>query len=345
MVVNKQSVTGAKARANVPHAGFSVRPIGLGCMGMSQAYGEQNDESESVATIHRALDLGVDLLDTADVYGAGVALGIEARFGHNETLIGKAVQGRRDEVRIATKFGLRVAADHSVSRDGRPEYVKEACEASLRRLGVDTIDLYYCHRLDTAVPVEETIGAMAELVAEGKVLALGLSEVDAETLERAFAVHPIAALESEYSLWERGVEESVLPACRRLGTTLVPFSPLGRGMLTGSLAPEQTFDAKDFRATLPKFKGENYAENLRLVAALTDFALQRDATPAQVALAWLIAQPHDVVPIPGSRRVRYLEENLGATAVALSADDVAELSDLFGAGRVHGSRYDETWKM
>ena len=343
----KQTKVGRRPRAHVsfPHAGFSVMPVGLGCMGMSQAYGEQSDESEAIVTIHRAIDLGVDFLDTADVYGAGVAAGIVARFGHNEELVGRAVKGRRDDVRIATKFGLKVGPDRTVSRDGRPEYVKKACNASLRRLGVETIDLYYCHRVDTGVPVEETVGAMAELVAEGKVRALGLSEVNAETLKRAFAVHPIAALESEYSLWDRGVEQSVLPACRLLGTTLVPYSPLGRGMLTGSLAPQQSFDPTDFRSTLPKFRDENYTENLRLVDALTAFAKRRDATPAQVALAWLIAQPHDVVPIPGSRRVRYLEENVAAISVALSAEDVAELSDLFQPERVSGQRYDESWKM
>ena len=330
-----------RARVPIEHGDFTVSPIGLGCMGMSQSYGPADDD-ESVATIRGALDLGVDMLDTSDIYGAaGVTEGLEARFGHNESLIGRAIAGRRDDAIVATKFGVFVnEAQTDVERSGRPEYVKQACEASLQRLGTDVIDLYYYHRVDPSVPIEDTVGAMGELVTAGKVRAIGLSEVDAATLTLASAVFPIAALQSEYSLWERGVEESVLPACRRLGTTLVPFSPLGRAMLTGNLAPSQTFESTDFRSTIPKFAGDNFTQNLKIVESLREFATQRGFTPGQIALAWLLAQPLNIAPIPGTKRIAYVEQNIAATTVPLSADEVAEISDMFHPRKIRGERYD-----
>ncbi|GLX94774.1 aldo/keto reductase [Herbidospora sp. NBRC 101105] len=328
------------ARVRLGGSGISVRAVGLGLMGMSQFYGAADPE-ESVATIREAVELGVELLDTSDFYGAGSAAPGRpvAGFGHNEELLGRALRGRRDRVVVATKFSARPGADGHSFFDGRPEYVKAACEASLRRLGTDHIDLYYYHRLDPQVPVEDTVGAMAGLVAEGKVRAIGLSEVTPDLLRRAHAVHPVAALQSEYSLWERGVETEVLPECRRLGVTFVPYSPLGRGMLTGAFGRDATFGADDFRSTLPKFQGGNFEHNRRLVEALREFAVGTNGTAGQVALAWLLAQPHDVVPIPGAKRMAYVRENFAATSVRLSADDVAYLGAIFDPARVEGGRY------
>ncbi|XVU28934.1 aldo/keto reductase [Actinoplanes sp. CA-054009] len=332
-------MTGVRVRLGA--SPLTVRPIGFGLMGMSQFYGTADDET-SIGTIRRAVDLGADFLDTSDYYGASSAAPGEpvAGFGHNESLIGQALAGgRRDRVVLATKFSARPSDDGRSYFDGRPEYVREAVDASLRRLNTDRIDLYYYHRLDPGVPIEDTVGAMAELVSAGKVRALGLSEVSPEILRRASAVHPIAALQSEYSLWERGVEAEVLPECRRLGITLVPYSPLGRGMLAGRFGRDATFDRTDFRSTLPKFQGDNLAANVALVETLTGFARERGHTPGQVALAWLLHQHHDIAPIPGARRVERVQENLAATAVPLSADDVAHLSDIFAPANVRGGRY------
>lgn len=334
------TVTTPRARVKIQHAQLSVMPIGLGCMGMSQSYGPANDD-ESLATIRGALDRGVQMLDTSDIYGAAdVAQGLPPHFGHNEELIGRAIAGRREDAVIASKFGTLVGPDNVLARSGRPEYVALACEASLRRLGVEVIDLYYYHRVDPAVPIEETVGAMSELVRQGKVRAIGLSEVDAATLRNASQTFPIAVLQSEYSLWERGIEDEVLPACRELGVTLVPFSPLGRAMLTGTLTSPTALTGTDFRSTIPKFSGDHFAANRAVVSELEDFARTLECTPGQVALAWLLAQPHDVVPIPGTKRLRYVEQNVAATAVRLSAEDVALLNQMFAPERISGARYD-----
>jgi aryl-alcohol dehydrogenase-like predicted oxidoreductase len=329
------------ARVRLGHSELTVRPVGLGCMGMSQFYGAA-DDSESVETIRSAIDLGVDFLDTSDVYGAAlIATATNVRgFGHNEQLIGAALHGRRHNVVLATKFGVKVNdAGNGIVLDGRPEYVAAACEASLRRLGTDVIDLYYCHRLDPSVPIEDTVGAMAQLLTAGKVRALGLSEVGPDLIRRAHAVHPITALQSEYSLWERRVEGGITATCRELGITLVPFSPLGRSALTGALKPGDTFDSNDFRASNPRFSADNLATNLEPVAALAKLAADKGCRPGQLALAWLLAQPLDVVPIPGTKRVAYVRENLAATSVAISTDEVAYLSDIFAPGRIVGERY------
>jgi aryl-alcohol dehydrogenase-like predicted oxidoreductase len=334
-------VTTVAAHAQLGHSDLTVRPIGLGCMGMSQFYGRADDD-QSIATIRSAIDLGVDFLDTSDMYGAAdIATSTDARgFGHNERLIGAALAGRRDRVVLATKFGVRVNdTGDGIVLDGRPEYVAEACDASLRRLGTDVIDLYYCHRLDPAVPVEETVGAMADLVTAGKVRALGLSEVGPELLRRAHATHPITALQSEYSLWERRVEGAITATCRELGITLVPFSPLGRSALTGALTAGDTFADNDFRSTNPRFSREHLAGNLRPVAALAELAAAKACTPGQLALAWLLAQPLDVVPIPGTKRVEFVRENLAATSVPISADEVAYLASVFEPGSITGDRY------
>lgn len=329
-----------EARTPLGRSGISVRPVGMGLMGMSQFYGAADPEA-SVATIQGAIDLGVELFDTSDYYGASSATpgSPVAGFGHNEELLGRALSGRRDCAVVATKFSARPTPEGRSTFDGRPQYVKEACEASLRRLRTDHIDLYYYHRLDPSVPVEDTVGAMAELVAEGKVRAIGLSEVSPEILRRASAVHPVSALQSEYSLWERGVEAEVLPECRRLGVTLVPYSPLGRGMLTGSFDRGTTFGPDDFRSTLPKFQGGNFKHNRALVDGLAQFADEVGHTAGQVALAWLLAQRHDIVPIPGSKRLAYVRENVAACSVRLSVDDVARLSALFEPASVMGGRY------
>ena len=315
--------------------GPEVTALGLGCMGMSHAYGTPDDD-ESIATIHRALDLGVDFLDTADVYGAGA----------NETLVGKALRGRRDGVVLATKCGITHQASSKMSGlsglDARPEYVREACDASLRRLGVDVIDLYYLHRVDPKTPIEDTIGAMAELVRAGKVRWLGLSEVGPEKLRRAHATHPIAALQSEYSLWERIHEESVIPTCRELGIAFVPFSPLGRGYLTGAIASPDDFAEKDFRRYTPRFQAANLERNRGIVDCVKAVAEVKGSTPAQVALAWVLAKGDDMIPIPGTKRREYLEENLGALEIPLDADDVARLDASAPPGETAGARYNET---
>ena len=336
----KPSIAGS-ARVRLGHSELMVRPVGLGCMGMSQFYGAA-DDNESITTLRAAIDLGVNFLDTSDIYGAAdVGLGVNIRgFGHNEQLIGQAITGRRDEVVLATKFAAKLNDDHTqVVIDGRPEYVKSACEASLRRLGVEWIDLYYYHRLDPNVPIEDTVGAMADLVVAGKVRALGLSEVSTELIHRAHAVHPITALQSEYSLWERRVEGDITATCRELGITLVPYSPLGRSALTGVLAPDATFSDGDFRSTNPRFSAANLATNLQPVEALKALAAEKNCRPGQLALAWLLAQSLDVVPIPGTKRTEYVRENLAATNVAVSADEIAYLSDVFSPSRIVGDRY------
>ncbi|MFC0110008.1 aldo/keto reductase [Kibdelosporangium aridum] len=304
---------------------LEVSAQGLGCMGMSQSYGPA-DRDESIATINAALDAGVTLLDTADVYG----------LGHNEELVGSAIKSRRSEVVLATKFGFKRILDPSdAGVRGDAEYVKQACDASLKRLGVDHIDLYYAHRVDPAVPVEETVGAMAELVQAGKVRYIGLSEAGAESLRRAAAVHPISALQSEWSLWTRDIEGEILDTCRQLGIGIVPFSPLGRGFLTGRLTQDLPED--DFRRTMPRFSGENYDRNYAIVEALKALAEKLGVTPGQLALAWVQSQGTDVVPIPGTKRRTYLAENIAAATIELSAEDLAQISSV--AGDVAGERY------
>jgi aryl-alcohol dehydrogenase-like predicted oxidoreductase len=315
--------------------GLKVGALGLGCMGMTATYDSPSarDPEEAIATIRLALDLGVTLIDTAEVYGP---------FS-NEELVGRAVHGRRDEVVIATKFGFRCTPDGAIAGlDGSPANVRAACEASLHRLGVEAIDLYYLHRLDPSVAVEETVGAMADLVRAGKVRHLGLSEVGVRTLRRAAAVHPIAALQSEYSLWERNLEADVLPACRELGIGLVPFSPLGRGFLAGS-APraEAIASDEDYRRSLPRFQGENYDRNLLLLARLRAMAGARGATAAQLALAWLLRRGPDLVPIPGTKSRARLAENAAAAAIVLSATECGLLEEAFPPGVAAGDRYDE----
>ncbi|MFJ6486813.1 MULTISPECIES: aldo/keto reductase [unclassified Streptomyces] len=311
--------------------GLVVSAQGLGCMGMSHGYGA-TDDAQSIATVHHALDLGVTLLDTADFYGAG----------HNEELIGRAVAGRRDEVVLATKFGFANRLGEPTRVRGDAAYVREACDASLRRLGVDHIDLYYQHRVDPQVPIEETVGAMAELVEAGKVRHLGLSEAGAHTIRRAHAVHPIAALQSEWSLWTRDLEAEIGPACRELGIGLVPFSPLGRGFLTGRYSSVEGLAENDVRRSQPRFADGNLGRNLLIVERLNGLAEARGVTAGQLALAWLQHWGNDVVPIPGTRRQRYLEENLAALAVELSADDLAALEAAAPPEQVAGTRYDAT---
>ncbi len=308
--------------------GLEVSAIGLGCMGMSQAYGPA-DRDESVATIHRALDEGVTFLDTANVYG----------LGHNEHLVGQAIAGRRDEVVLATKFAIQMDGSGQRTINGRPEYVRQSCDESLARLEVDHIDLYYQHRVDPEVPIEETVGAMAELVDAGKVRYLGLSEASADSLERAVAVHPIAALQSEWSLWTRDLEDQVLGTARRLGIGLVPFSPLGRGFLTGAITSPDDFGPDDFRRTNPRFQGENFDRNLAVVTEVKRLAEAKNVTAGQLALAWLLAQGDDVVPIPGTKRRTYLDENIGAVEVTLEPDDLAGLEELAPKDSFAGARY------
>ncbi|MDA8121307.1 MAG: aldo/keto reductase [Deltaproteobacteria bacterium] len=308
-----------------------VSRVGLGCMGMSEFYGP-GDERESIRTIHRALDLGMNFLDTADIYG----------IGRNEELVGKAIRDRRGKAVLATKFGNVRGADGSwLGVDGKPEYVRSCCEASLRRLGVDVIDLYYQHRVDPATPIEETVGAMADLVRQGKVRYLGLSEAAPATIRKACAVHPIAALQTEYSLWTRDPEDEVIPTCREFGVGFVAYSPLGRGIFGGRIKSLNDLDQADYRRNSPRFMGENLAHNLSLVKRLEEIAAEKKCRPSQLALAWLLARGQDVVPIPGTRRVERLEENAGALEIAMEPADLARLDAAFPPGAARGTRYHE----
>jgi len=308
--------------------GLVVSELGLGSMGMSQFYGPR-DDAESTATLERGIDLGLDFFDTADIYGTG----------HNEELVGKVMRKHRNRVVIATKFGNLVLPDGTRAINGRPEYVRSACDASLKRLGVDHVDLYYQHRVDKNVPIEDTVGAMADLVREGKVRYLGLSEAGENTIRRAHAVHPITALQSEYSLWERGLEARIIPVLRELGIGLVPFAPLGRGFLTGAVKRAEEYPETDFRRNDPRYQGANFDANMKAAAAVRDIAARKGATPAQIALAWLLHKGPDIVPIPGTKRRRYLEENVGAINVPLSAEEMAQLDAALPPEKVAGPRY------
>jgi aryl-alcohol dehydrogenase-like predicted oxidoreductase len=309
--------------------GLKVSAIGLGCMGMSEFYGRA-DEDEAIRTIHRALDLGVTFLDTADMYGPFT----------NERLVGRAIAGRREDVVLATKFGNERLEDGTrVGINGSPEYVRRACDASLERLGVDYIDLYYQHRVDQSVPIEETVGAMAELVVKGKVLHLGLSEASPATIRRAHSAAPITALQTEYSLWTRDPEEEILPTVRELGIGFVAYSPLGRGFLTGRFQTVDDLDEDDFRRTHPRFQGENFQRNLELVERVKEIAGEKGCTPGQIALAWVLAQGQDIVPIPGTKRVNYLEENVAALDVELTEEDLRRLDEAAPVGAASGDRY------
>jgi aryl-alcohol dehydrogenase-like predicted oxidoreductase len=331
MVSSEQAVEVNMETRRLGSQGLEVSALGLGCMGMSWAYGTPND-AESMRVIRRALDLGVNFVDTAEIYGPWT----------NEELVGRAIAGRREQFVIATKFGFDIA--ESGERRGlnsRPDNVRRACDGSLRRLGIDHIDLFYQHRLDPGVPIEDTVGAMAELVTQGKVRYLGLSEVSPRTIRRAHAVHPVSAVQSEYSLWERGPEREVLPTLRELGIGFVPYSPLGRGFLSGRIERFEDLAPDDYRRTDPRFQGENLARNLRLVERVQEISQRLHATPGQVALAWLLHQGQDIVPIPGTKRVNYLEENAVAVQLALSAEDLAGLEEAMPVGAASGARYAE----
>jgi aryl-alcohol dehydrogenase-like predicted oxidoreductase len=308
---------------------LEVSEVGLGCMGMSEFYGK-GDEKESISTIHRAIDLGCTLFDTADMYGPFI----------NEELVGKAIKGKRNKIVLATKFGNERSADGAfLGVNGRPEYVKKACEASLKRLGVDHIDLYYQHRVDTTVPIEETIQAMADLVREGKVRYLGMSEAAPATIRRAVAIHPITALQTEYSLWTRDPEKELLEIVRELGIGFVAYSPLGRGFLSGKYKTPDDLPVADFRRNNPRFKGDNFYKNLTIVDKVTEIASEKGCTSSQVALAWLLAQGEDIVPIPGTKRIKYLEENIAATEIMLTADELERLENAAPEGLTAGDRY------
>ncbi len=312
-------------------SGIRVSALGLGCMGMSEFYGPA-DDAQSLATLERAMEIGVTHLDTADMYG----------FGHNETLLGGFLKGRRERVVLATKFGVvRRRGEYARTIDTSPAHVAAACDASLKRLGIEVIDLYYAHRVNSAIPVEDTVGAMADLVRDGKVRALGLCEVSPATLRRAHAVHPISAVQSEYSLWTRDPEAGMLAACRELGTAFVAYSPLGRGLLTGAVTSRQDLAADDFRRLSPRFQDGNLEANLRLVEAVKTLAAEKGCTPGQMALAWLLRQGKDILPIPGTRRIKYLEENVAAAAVSLSDADLAHLDAAMPPGAAAGARYPE----